>query len=383
MAGDKETIDSTDPLYMHPSESVGSGITPGIFDGAGYRSWRRGMLRALSVKNKMGFVNGKCKKPDPRDPLLNQWERCDDMVTSWILHSLSRDIADSLRYVNNAAELWQELEDRYDQTNGAKMYQLQKEISDLTQGSMDVTTYYTKIKRLWEELGTLDSNNQCSCVCNCGAKLIMHKVEQDRRLIQFLMGLNEVYTVVRGSILMMNPLPTIAQSFSILIQEEKQREVRPRNHLTTESTTLNAHGNTQFRTNYNTTGNKYNQQFNRGNSSGLRLFCDYCKRPGHIKEKCYRLHGFPPNFKFTKGKNAAAAAVQGGSSDMLDNHLEGLNNMKVDDTGSLTLTKEQQSQLMHLLGSFQSGQVCENLGNITSGAANFAGPFNEEASGDW
>lgn len=63
------------------------------------------MLRALSVKNKMGFVNGKYKKPDPKDRLLNQWKRCDDMVTSWILHSLSRDIAGSLQYVNNVAEL--------------------------------------------------------------------------------------------------------------------------------------------------------------------------------------------------------------------------------------------------------------------------------------
>lgn len=220
MAQEKESIDSTNPLYMHPSESVGSGITPGTFDRSGYKSWRRGMLRALSVKNKMGFVNGKCKKPAQDDPLLNQWERCDDMVTSWILHSLSRDIADSLQYVNTAAELWQELEDRYDQTNGAKLYQIQKEVSDLSQGSIDITTYYTKMKRLWKELGTLD-NNQCNCVCICGAKTAMHKAEQDMRLIQFLMGLNEVYTVVRGSILMMNPLPTIAQGFSILIQDEK------------------------------------------------------------------------------------------------------------------------------------------------------------------
>ncbi|KAH0634182.1 hypothetical protein KY284_036968 [Solanum tuberosum] len=113
-------IDPTDLMYMHPSESAGSGIIHVAFDGVGYRSWRRGMLRALSVKNKMGFVNGKCKKPAQDDPRVNQWERCDDM----------------------------ELEDRYDQTNGAKLYQLQKEISDLVQGSMDVTTYYTKMKRL-------------------------------------------------------------------------------------------------------------------------------------------------------------------------------------------------------------------------------------------
>ncbi|XP_049410368.1 uncharacterized protein LOC125873475 [Solanum stenotomum] len=273
-----------------------SGIISVAFDGVGYRLWRRGMLRALSVKNKMGFVNGKCKKPAQDDPRVNQWERCDDMVTSWILHSLSKDIADSLQYVNNAAELWQELEDRYDQTNGAKLYQLQKEINDLVQGSMDVTTYYTKMKRLWEELGTLDISNQCNCVCVCGAKTTIHKAEKDRRLIQFLMGLNEVYTVVRGNILMMNLLPTIAQGFSILIQEEKQREVKRRSHLTMEGTSLNAHGESQFRTNYNTqynnTWNRYSQQSGnfqqKGSSSGLRLFCDYCKRPGHIKDKCYR-----------------------------------------------------------------------------------------------
>ena len=46
------------------------------------------------------------------------------MVTSWLLDSLSKDLADNLQYVNNAKELWDELADRYDQANGAKLYQL-------------------------------------------------------------------------------------------------------------------------------------------------------------------------------------------------------------------------------------------------------------------
>lgn len=70
------------------------------------------------------------------------------MVTSWLLNSLYRDLADSLQYIDNAQELWQELEDRYDQTNGAKLYQLQKDINDLSQGSLDITNYYTKMKKL-------------------------------------------------------------------------------------------------------------------------------------------------------------------------------------------------------------------------------------------
>lgn len=167
-----------------------------------------------------------------------QWERCDDIVTSWILNSLSKEIADSVEYVVDSAELWRELEDRYEQTNGAKLQQIQKEINDLSQGSLDITGYYTKLKKLWEELSTLNAKTQCTCDYTCGAKSNVHKAEQDRRLIQFLMGLNGVYTVIRDSILMMNPLPSMAQAFSLLVQDEQQREIKPFNQLSLESTAL-------------------------------------------------------------------------------------------------------------------------------------------------
>ncbi|XP_019252824.1 PREDICTED: uncharacterized protein LOC109231632 [Nicotiana attenuata] len=168
-------LDSTNPLYMHPFESAGSLLVPGLFDGSSYRSWRRGVLRALLVKNKVGFINGKCRKPDPQDPSYDQWERCNDMVTSWILNSISKGLADSLQYVNDAQELWKELEDRYDQTSGAKLYQLQRETNDLNQGNLDITGYYTRMKKLWEELNTLNAHAQCKCNCTCGAKANIQK----------------------------------------------------------------------------------------------------------------------------------------------------------------------------------------------------------------
>ncbi|XP_075101903.1 uncharacterized protein LOC142177327 [Nicotiana tabacum] len=105
------------------------------------------------------------------------------MVTSWILNSLEKDIVDSVEYVNDSVELWKELEDRYDQTNGTKLYQIQKEINDLSQGVLDITGYYIKMKKLWKELNTLSIKTHCNWVCTCGAKESMHKVEQDRRQI--------------------------------------------------------------------------------------------------------------------------------------------------------------------------------------------------------
>ncbi|XP_015170359.1 uncharacterized protein [Solanum tuberosum] len=389
-------IDLTSVFYVHPSESAGSTIVSVLFDGSGYRSWRRAVLRGLSVKNKTGFINGKVLKPPLDSPGFSQWERCDDMVTSWILNSLSKDLRDSLQYVDNAKELWDELEDRYDQPNGAKLYQLQRELNDLSQGNLDITGYYTRIKKLWEELSTLDTNSQCTCLCTCGGKSKMHKAELDRRLIQFLMGLNEVYTIVRGSILMMNPLPTMAQAFSILVQEERQREVKPHNkpHMDSSSFHVNAASTSSgFRTNY--TPHKNNVGTSRP-SSKSNLFCDYCKKTGHIREKCYRLHGFPPDFKFTKGRNAGTAAnANGFSEDMLGDIFEkghdvGKGKGKLHEQSNSMLTKQQFNQLVNLLDHIQvqggtntSSTAHEDASNFNGGAVNFAGPFTEEPSGDW
>ncbi|XP_019251229.1 PREDICTED: uncharacterized protein LOC109230159 [Nicotiana attenuata] len=157
------------PFYMHRSDNPGAMLVTTPFTGIGYRSRIRSVLRALSVKNKVGFITVEYKQSDLDSPQFRQWERCDDMVTSWILNSLCKEIADSVEYANNAFELWRELEDRYDQTNGTKLYQIQKEINDLDQGTLDVTGYYTKMKKLWEELNMINAKSQCSCQCTCGA----------------------------------------------------------------------------------------------------------------------------------------------------------------------------------------------------------------------
>ncbi|XP_047260381.1 uncharacterized protein LOC124893421, partial [Capsicum annuum] len=90
-------IDPGNPLFIHPSDSPSATLAPIPFDGVGYRSWHHSVLRSLSIKNKLGFINGVCKKPILQtSSKLRQWERCDDMVTAWILNSLAKDIANSV-----------------------------------------------------------------------------------------------------------------------------------------------------------------------------------------------------------------------------------------------------------------------------------------------
>ena len=390
--------DFNSPFYLHPSENATSTLLPVVFDGTSYRSWRRAVLRALSVKNKTGFINGKIVKPSFTDPSFMQWERCDDMVTSWILNSLSPELRDSLQYVNNAKELWEELEDRYDQTNGCKLYQLQKEINDLVQGTLDITGYCTKMKKLWEEMSAIDVNSQCSCVCTCGGKVKLYKAEQDRRLIHFLMGLNEMYTAVRGNILMMSTLPTMAQAFAILSQEERQREMKPLNHMALEYTSLNvsmlsqnnatnsssyrgstSRGNGSYNNtgsfNNNSTGNFNNTNTYRGNSNiGNRsnMFCEYCKRTEHVKDRCFKLHGYPSNTRNPRGRGKGSAAnvhTSEGDGNKCEENFEQEKQMPVN------LSKGQYEQLLNLLGNMHGGAESDYLNCVSSVAASLAGIF--------
>ncbi|KAH0665715.1 hypothetical protein KY285_026921 [Solanum tuberosum] len=83
------------------------------FNGKGYGGWRRSILIALSAKNKVGFIDGTHKEPTLISPDFKLWNKCNAMVLSWLLNSLSKEIADSVIYSKTVKDLWKELEDRF------------------------------------------------------------------------------------------------------------------------------------------------------------------------------------------------------------------------------------------------------------------------------
>ncbi|XP_075077383.1 uncharacterized protein LOC142164106 [Nicotiana tabacum] len=136
------------------------------------------------------------------------------MVLSWLLNSVLKERAESVLYSQSAKDLWSDLEDRFGQTNGAKLFQLQKELSAVVQGNSSISGYFTKMKSLWDELDALNTFSGCVCACDCGAKAKNLKAHHDKRLLQFLMGLNETFIGVRSNILLSSPLPTIGHAYS-------------------------------------------------------------------------------------------------------------------------------------------------------------------------
>ncbi|KAF5449929.1 hypothetical protein F2P56_030325 [Juglans regia] len=124
--------DPSNPYYLHHGDSLGSMLVTQVLTGDNYHSWRRSMLMALTAKNEVCFIDGSVPSPLDTSPLFQSWTRCNNMVLSWLLNSLSKEIAASVIYVDSAMEMRFDLKERFSQGCGPQIFQLQNSIASLT-----------------------------------------------------------------------------------------------------------------------------------------------------------------------------------------------------------------------------------------------------------
>src|ERR1044072_3127199 len=214
-----DTVDN--PFYLHPSDNPGLVLVSRQLTEDNYSSKKRSMILALTSNNKIGFVDGSIVQPEPDDPLFRSWTRNKNLVASWLLNSITREITASVIYSTTAAAIWNDLQTRFEQKNGPRVFQLRKDFMQCAQGSSSVSQYYTRIKTLWEELGEYRPVHHCNCG---GVQPILAHLQQEY-VMQFLMGLNDDFAHLKGQVLMMRPLPSITDVFSLVIQDGKQRHI--------------------------------------------------------------------------------------------------------------------------------------------------------------
>jgi hypothetical protein len=117
----------SNPYFTHHSDHPGLVLISKPLNGDNYSTWKRAMTLALNSKNKLSFVNGSIKAPsEETDPEgYAAWSRCNDMVHSWIINTLNPEISDSVIYYSTAHEVWEDLHDRFSQSNAPRMFEIQ------------------------------------------------------------------------------------------------------------------------------------------------------------------------------------------------------------------------------------------------------------------
>ena len=146
-------------------------------------------------------------------------------MLSWLTNSLSLDLKASVMYINNAKDLWIDLKDRLSQGNTPRLFELRKEISHLSQGSLSVSSYFTKFKTLWDEYANYQPFTVCTCTCTCGSKSSQLDAQHKEHVFHFLMELNDSYGHIINQILLIEPFPSLSKVCSLILQEEKRRNI--------------------------------------------------------------------------------------------------------------------------------------------------------------
>nr|KYP44658.1 hypothetical protein KK1_033817 [Cajanus cajan] len=305
MSGVSEQTPSIDSfLYLHPSENPTIALVSPVLDSNNYHSWSRSMITALSAKNKVEFVDGSSPEPPKTDQMHGAWRRCNNMVVSWIVHSVSISIWQSVLWMDNAEEIWRDLKSRYSQGDLLRISDLQQEASSMKQGDLSVTEFFTKLRIIWDEIENFRLDPVCSCTVKCSCSVFVtiaqHKLED--RAMQFLRGLNEQYSNVRSHVLLMDPMPAISKIFSYVAQQERQ--------LLGNSFMTNINVESKEKCCYRKHGFPPNYDGkNKGNNTKNGKTCTHCGRNGHTIHMCYKKHGFPLGHKFFNTKNTTNSIV--------------------------------------------------------------------------
>ncbi|KAL2230856.1 UNVERIFIED_CONTAM: hypothetical protein Sindi_1680000 [Sesamum indicum] len=284
---EKVLVDSSNVKFQN-NDQPGILLVSAALNGNNYLAWARSIKIAIGARQKLGYIDGTHQKPTDNKEALESWKKNDYTGYSWILNSISKEIAEAFLYADSARDLWVELEMRFGESNGPLLYQIEREIASISQNHMSVAGYFTKLKKLWDELGTLDPLP----VCTCGTSKKLADRAASHQLIQFLMGLSDAYDHVRNQILLMDPLPTAAKAYSMVHRVEKQREDNS-GIAEIEKEGVMAAQVFEPRKQTNAKGNfkKWGQVDKR------QLQCDYYKKRGHLKEGFFELIGYPDWFK--------------------------------------------------------------------------------------
>ena len=150
------------------------------------------MKMALNAKNKLGFIDGSILKPSSTSQDLKTWERCNDMVLSWMLNGIEKNLASSLIYCDTPRSLGLGLEERFSQSNNLQIYEFKRAICNHQQEQNPLVIYFNTFKFYWDELSTLTTISSFKCETSNELQGLL----ETEKVFQFLMGLNDSYSSI-------------------------------------------------------------------------------------------------------------------------------------------------------------------------------------------
>jgi len=255
------------------------------------------------------------------------------------LSSVSDFIAQTIVFHDAAISAWIDLKERFAKVDRVRISTLHSTINNLKQGTKSVLEYFLELRTFWDELNSHRPIPNCTCVhqCRCDSIRLAKHCRVEDQILQFLIGFNESFSVVKTQILLMEALPPINKVYSLVVQEESQNALLPSPISVDESSiSVNAYDSRKY------AGNK-GKGFsgNCGKKVGGR-FCTFCNRYNHTIEFFYQKHGHPSFNKVNSSSHVANAETSDASKPAISSDV-------VAAGSNFSLTQEKFDHLVSLL----------------------------------
>lgn len=88
-----EKLKHNHSLYLNQPDTSGVVLISIQLTGSeNYSVWSRSMKIAILGRNKLGLINGTCRRVSFGPNLADLWERCNAIILSWIMNCVSKEL---------------------------------------------------------------------------------------------------------------------------------------------------------------------------------------------------------------------------------------------------------------------------------------------------
>ncbi|GKD40469.1 hypothetical protein Tco_1260676, partial [Tanacetum coccineum] len=189
------------------------------------------------------------------------------------------------------------IKETYDKIDGSVIFNLHYKINIVSQNVSKLSDYYHKLNSLWREYDAMVQLPVYTCDGASSFKDHYHLL----KLMQFVMGLDDVYAPIRSTLLTTNPLPTVKEAFSLLSRDESHKNIHFEGFgVKTGSSAFVSKCDNKENIFFAAKSTENKKRFNNNNNNIGRypsLICKHCNMNGHAVERCFELIGYPPYFK--------------------------------------------------------------------------------------
>ncbi|XP_028127544.1 uncharacterized protein LOC114324027 [Camellia sinensis] len=284
----------------------------------------------------------------------------------WLIHSMVPEIGEGYLSMETAQDVWDVVAATYSRKgNFSQAFELRRSIESSLQGEQTILQYFTFLTNGWKRLDHLEDYKPV-----CLAYSVMYKKFIAReRVFKFLAGLNVEYDPVRGRVLGMDTLPSLQEAFAY-VQNEESRRSAMMSFVSTDCSAL-----------LSTARDGLSLTPILPSAAKESVFYDYCKKPRHTRETCWKLHGTPSG---GRGDRSGSRGGRSGQSRGRSSYFRAHQSSAVDtlDSNFASVGQASDTELEDTLRQLLDRRSSTALSTASSSFAR-SGPCHEEDGRQW